>query len=261
MFLRDFYRKSVTPEQERAEATAVSAARLVVYSSQYMADRASAEFGGDLRDKVAVIPFGANCGKAPPTLTPKTPLGPVRLLWVGSNWQRKGGEIALAAHHLLRAAGLDAELTLAGDVPAEVKARPGLVVAGYLDKNRRREAARLEALYASAHLLVLPTRADCTPMVLAEAGTFGTPVLATDTGGIGTLVAPGVNGRLMPPAAVPADWARAIMAMTRDPAAYEALCRSSFDFARSRLTWSAWSRDLVLRLRMELAVPAVGQAA
>ena len=261
VFLRDFYRRSVTQAQEEAEAQAIAAARLVVYSSHYMAERAREEFGRDLRNRIAVIPFGANCTAAPATLPKKAPLAPVRLLWVGSDWHRKGGEIALAALAILRSAGLDVELTLAGHVPPEVRPAPGLRVAGYLNKNRPREAARLEALYAEAHVLVLPTRADCTPMVLAEAGAFGTPVIATDTGGIGTLVSDGVNGRMLPPAAVPADWARAILEMTRDPAAHGALCRSSFDFARSRLTWTAWARDLVLRLRIELAAEALRRVA
>ncbi len=64
---------------------------------------------------------------------------------------------------------------------------------GYLDKSRPKHAARLRALYAAAHLFVLPTRADCTPMVLAEAGAHGTPVLVTDTGGVGSLVMEGVT--------------------------------------------------------------------
>jgi glycosyltransferase involved in cell wall biosynthesis len=135
------------------------------------------------------------------------------------------------------------------------------VIAGYLDKNRPRDAARLEALYAAAHLLILPTRADCTPMVLAEAGSFGTPGLATDTGGIGTLVSHGVNGCLLPLAAVPADWARAVISLTAEPRAYAALSRASFEFARTRLSWSAWSRELVLRLRIELGAVTTGRAA
>jgi glycosyltransferase involved in cell wall biosynthesis len=140
---------------------------------------------------VTAVVFGTNCDDLPARLPVKPAPAPLRLLWVGSQWGRKGGEIALASARMLRAAGVDVHLTLAGDVPAEIAPAPWLQVAGYLDKRRPREAARLNALYASAHLFLLPTRADCTPMVLAEAGAHGTPVLVTDTGGVGSLVAEG----------------------------------------------------------------------
>lgn len=60
-----------------------------------------------------------------------------------------------------------------------------LLALEFLDKNRPKDAARLSALYAEAHLLLLPSRADCTLTVIAEAMAHGTPVLATDVGGIG----------------------------------------------------------------------------
>ena len=118
------------------------------------------------------------------------------------------------------------------------------------DKNDPAAEDRLNRLFAEAHLFVLPTRADCTPMVVAEANAWGTPVLITDTGGIASLMASeGGNGRMLAPEAGPEDWAGAIRALAADPAAYAALCRTSFDHARARLTWEAWARDLVAYLR------------
>jgi glycosyltransferase involved in cell wall biosynthesis len=198
--------------------------------------------------------FGTNCDRLPETMPIKSLPSPLNLLWVGSGWVRKGGEMALSILDILRAGGRDARLTLVGDVPADIAPRPGLEVAGYLDKRRRREARRLEELYREAHLLILPTQADCTPMVLAEAGAHGTPVLVTNTGGVGSLVSDGINGRLLAPGSVPMDWVKAVRGMTDDPAAHAALCRSSFRHARARLTWDAWAARMVTLLRAEVVL-------
>lgn len=259
-FLREFYGHDIPRTADLAEARALSAVRLAVYSSDYMAERAIAEFGAGLRKRTAAIPFGANCDVAG-TMAPKPPPSPLRLLWVGSRWERKGGAIALAAFDILRADGLDVELTLVGDVPANVAPRPGLHVVGYLDKNRPSDAARLDALNSAAHLFLLPTRADCTPMVIAEAGAHGTPVLVTDTGGIASLVAEGVNGRMMPVNAGPADWAGAVRGMTDDRQALAAMSEASLAHVRARLTWDAWAHALVSRLRAEVGADRLASAA
>jgi glycosyltransferase involved in cell wall biosynthesis len=260
-FLRDVYGHDIPRAADVEEARVLNASRRIVYSSDYMAERAVTEFGSILRDRVSAAVFGTNCDDLPEEIPAKPELAPVRLLWVGSQWTRKGGEIALSAARILRDKGIDVHLSLVGDVPASVRPDQGIEVAGYLDKSRPRDAARLKALYAQAHLFVLPTRADCTPMVLAEAGAHGTPVLVTETGGVGSLVIDGVNGRLLSAGASPADWATTIRNMTRNPVRHAALCRASFDHARTRLTWAAWAQRMAALLRAEVAVEDLRRAA
>lgn len=260
-FLREVYGWDIPASADIDEARALAASRRVIYSSDYMAARAVEEFGAAMMTRVAALPFGTNLVNLPRTMPQKPGPEPLRLLWVGSDWARKGGEIAVAATDILRAGGCDVHLTLAGDVPSHVLPGPRLRVEGYLDKNRPRHAARLQALYSEAHLFLLPTRADCTPMVLAEAGAHGTPALVTETGGVGSLVTEGVNGRLLPSAATPADWARAIRSMTTDRARHAALCRSSFAHARTRLSWEAWAQGISAHLLDLVTGPARRPAA
>jgi hypothetical protein len=59
----------------------------------------------------------------------------------------------------------------------------------------------------------------------------------------------------------PADWAQAIRAMTHDPARHAKLCRSSFDHARTRLTWAAWAQRMASLLRAEAAAASYRPAA
>lgn len=160
------------------------------------------------------------------------------------DWQRKGGDTALGALRHLRAGCCDTHLTLVGAAPDGLAGEPGVEVAGFLDKNRPRDAARLSSLYARAHLLVLPSRGDCTPMVLGEAMAHGTPVLASDIGGIAESVGRGGAGDTLPPGAPPEDWARRIREMTRDAAARTFLSDAARDRAEARFFWAAWARGI-----------------
>lgn len=241
-FLREFYGREISAERAEREARVVRGVARTVYSSRFMADRALVEYG-ITADRVAHVPFGVNLDTLPALPQPKPPLDPLRLLFIGTDWRRKGGDIALDAVGRLRAGGRDVRLTLVGATPDQ--ALPdGVTAAGFLDKNRPRDAARLTRLLTEAHLLVLPTRADCTPMVIAEANAYGAPVLVTLTGGIGSLMEEGVNGRTLPENASPAAWAAAIAELAADPEAFRAMSRSAFDHASARLTWDAWAHDI-----------------
>jgi glycosyltransferase involved in cell wall biosynthesis len=183
---------------------------------------------------------------------------PLRLAFVGKKWERKGGDIALDALRWLRGRGIDARLTILGSRPpgyvdpegadgpgTEGELEPGVAVIPFLNKNRPADAARFDAVLAAAHLLILPTRADCTPMVVAEANAFGAPALATDVGGLGTLISPGENGWLLPEAARGPEWGARILETMADPAAYGALRARSLAVYRDRLTWDAWSEGVL----------------
>jgi glycosyltransferase involved in cell wall biosynthesis len=234
---------------EGREIQAMGAAERVIFSSRYMADRAIRELGLACTDKIADIPFGLNLDEVPPAPAAKPPLKPLRLLYIGKYWKYKGGETAIAALRVLRARGVDVSLAMIGEIPEEFRGEPGLEAVGYLDKSRRRDYRRFLRLLRESHLFVLPTRADCTPMVVAEANAYGLPVLISDIGGISSLMAPGRNGEMLPAGADGTAFADRILAMTADRAAYDALSRSSYEHCLHRLTWAAWSRDLVRLLQ------------
>lgn len=242
-FLRDAYGWDIPAEAETREARVIARADKVVYSSHEMARRAAREFGIE----AAAIPFGINLdGMDLPQMCPvKSPLSKPNLLFIGNDWVRKGGDIAVAALDALRARGVDAHLTIVGRMPHALKDHPHITGMGYLNKNRPADAAMLGRLYEQAHLLVLPSRADCTPMVAAEAMVHGAPVLASDTGGIATLLGGPGTGRLLPLAATGVDWADEIEALLQDDMGYRMMSDAAYDLALTRLTWSAWSADII----------------
>ena len=69
----------------------------------------------------------------------------------------------------------------------------------------------------NTHLLFVPTRADCTPIVFCEANAFGIPVITTDTGGVSSIIKNGENGFAFPLDATPDEYANTIQSLLDDP--------------------------------------------
>jgi len=119
--------------------------------------------------------------------------GKCTLLFVGLDWQRKGGAVAVEAARQLRQAGADAKLRIIGHEPAEPL--PHYVeVVGILDKQQPEGYRKIVEMYRTSDIFILPSRAECSAIVLAEAAAFGLPVLTCETGGLADYVLNGVNG-------------------------------------------------------------------
>ncbi len=250
-FLRESYGWSIPKSADSREARVARGSAQVIYSSRQIAERAAADLHlPGLSSEV--LAFGVNFSSLPDSAPEKPPLTKLNLLFVGLDWERKGGDVAVMALKQLRDAGRDAQLTVVGRCPERHRADPAITDMGFLTKNRPRDARRLAALYKAAHLLLLPTRADCTPMVVAEAMAHGTPVLATDTGGIAEQIGDAA-GRVLPPFSEPTEWARAILQMTGDEDRYRFLSDAAFERAETHLSWSRWAAGIEGHARRVLA--------
>ena len=153
-------------------------------------------------NKITVIPPGVNVAEwvAP---TPRVRHdGPVKLLFVGANLERKGGLLLLEAFRALRPLGVELHLVTKDKVEAE----PGLFVYHAMQPN----SAPLKALYHACDIFALPTFGDCLPMVLSEAGAAGMAVVSTTVAAIPEIVREGQTGLT-----VPAGDARALEAALR----------------------------------------------
>jgi glycosyltransferase involved in cell wall biosynthesis len=141
----------------RHEALAISRARGIIYPSEWAAASAIRDYQADPR-KVVVIPFGANIEDVPPrveALEPR-PGPPCRLLFVGRQWKRKGGDMAFAVLTTLLQRGVDAELTVLGSVPPGGAAHPKLTVIPYLNKEMSEDRRRLRNLFLKLPFLCSP---------------------------------------------------------------------------------------------------------
>ena len=237
------------------ERQALRRAALLLYPTRWAARGAVEVYGVDPA-RVLVQPFGANLLETPSRAEALAPRreGPLRLLLCGVDWARKGGAIAVEALETLRVSGIEADLTVLGVVPpAEVTDRvAGLRVIPFLDKFDAQGARAFAAEFADADLLILPTRAECWGMVFAEAAAFGTPSLATATGGTPEAIREGVTGHTLPPEAGGRDFAALIAAIVREPGRMEGLRASARADFEARLDWAVWARAVTGRIEATL---------
>lgn len=227
------------------ERMAISRADLILYPSQWAARSAIDDYGG-APENVHVVPFGANLDD-PPTAEQavrERPAESCRLLFVGTDWRRKGGDVALEVQAMLRRMGCLSILTICGCTPPVSTLPDGVSVVGRLDKNDPKQRRCLYDLYLSHHFLLFPTRADCSPHVVNEANAFGLPALVTDTGGVAELVHSGRTGLVFESEDEPEDYAQKIVELYSDHSAYTEMVRASRLEFETRLNWDAWGRSV-----------------
>jgi glycosyltransferase involved in cell wall biosynthesis len=226
---------------EQLESLAIRKAARLVYPSSWAAKSAIEDYGADPK-KVSVIPFGASLDtsreREAVIRVPSTDR--CRLLFVGREWERKGGEIALEAFRELKRMGLPTELSIVGCEPPTRIVEENLQVFPFLNKNIPEQRRKLQDLYANAHFFILPTRAECFSIALCEANAAGLPVLTTRTGGLPDLVKEGVNGFLFPLEAQGECYAEVVRQNFSDLNKYKNLRESSRNEFETRLNWDHW---------------------
>lgn len=235
--------RAARESSERLERDTIARADLILYPSQWAAESAVRDYGADPA-RVHVVPWGANFKEAPDrcsVLGSRKP-GPCRLLFIGVNWGEKGADTAVETLAELRARGIETELVICGCTPPKPVSQEGLTIIPYLDKNDREQRGRLDQLYRDADLFLLPTRADCNPMVLCEAAAYGLPSIVRATGGVPYVVREGETGFLVPPDATKADYAAVISEIFANSERLEGMRQSSRDAFEARLNWQVWGR-------------------
>jgi glycosyltransferase involved in cell wall biosynthesis len=246
---------------DQIERQSIGKASQLVYPSAWAANSAVGDYGAD-RSKVNVVPFGANL-ENPPSREQALkfrPQEPCRLLFVGVNWEQKGGGIAFEALLELQKFGIPAELTVVGCQPPSHINHPNLRVFPFLDKNDPDQRAELDRLYGEASFFILPTRSECFGIASCEANAYGLPVLSTATGGVPGVVREGVNGFLFPFQARGDQYAKQIRDIYNRPEACQALRISSRTEFETRLNWDRWGESLhqILQSAVQTArVPAM----
>lgn len=225
------------------ERRAIRRAAAAVFATEWAAQSALNDYGADPR-KVHVIPFGANLEEVPPRdeALARTRSAGCRLVFVGADWTRKGGDIAYQTLLELEKRGVAAELAVCGCHPPLGIVHPRLTVVPFLDKSDPLQRRRLAQLLSWADFFLLPTRAECSGIVFCEANAFGVPVVATDTGGVSCVVSDGLGGTLLPLSATATHFADRILALSRDAALYHSLVRGSRSAFDDHLNWDVWGQ-------------------
>ena len=162
----------------------------------------------------------------------------VNLLFLGVDWERKGGEYALKVTNTLNEAGIPATLHIAGikHLPPNIN-KQYIVNHGYISKATAAGQKRLSGIIANSNFLILPSMADCTPVSFSEANAFGVPCLVSNVGGHKSIIEDGVNGMVNTHDDFVKNSVNYISTLRENDTAYEQLCFSSYEKYRTELNW------------------------
>ena len=231
---------------------------LAIYSSDWAAQTALASYPIK-PNRLAVVPFGANLERTPTSeeiegiIQSRDPAC-CRLLFVGVDWERKGAEIAVEAAEALTGAGVRVHLNIVGCLPPSNRRLPPYVkVHGFLSKATPEGRQQIDSLFRKSHFFILPSRAECFGVVFCEANAYALPCLATNVGGIPSVIMEGRNGKLFDVQASGHDYA-ACIATLMDPKRYHALALAAFEESRSRLSWKVSGIKIIELLRQRFAI-------
>jgi glycosyltransferase involved in cell wall biosynthesis len=244
--MRDYYSEfSRLPAQLVANAwqldrDSVRHSRACLFPTEWAASSAIRDYGAE-PSQVHVIPWGANIDADEHSdYQPMISRDVCHLVFIGVDWQRKGGDIAVAAARRLVDLGYKVKLHIIGATPNLREHADSIIVHGFIDK-RTEEGRRLfRSLMKQAALLFVPTRQECYGMVFPEANSFSVPVITTRTGGLSDVVVEGANGHMLPIAATADEYATLIWSIWSDPDRYSRLRKSSWEQFAQRLNWNSW---------------------
>jgi glycosyltransferase involved in cell wall biosynthesis len=238
------------------ERRAMERASAAIFTSEWAAASAIRDYGID-RSKIHVVPYGANIDNPLPPQQVKEaiqarPKDLCKLLFIGVDWERKGGETALAVAETLHRRGLPVQLTVVGCNPFKRRSPPPYVrCEGFLSKRIKTHRDRIAQLLAESHFLLVPSLAECYGLVYCEANAFGVPCLARAVGGVPTIVKNGVNGHLLHRDLPAESFVKIIERHFQDYRQYLDLADSSFNEYQQRLNWDvagARVRDILLQI-------------
>jgi glycosyltransferase involved in cell wall biosynthesis len=168
-------------------ATLNGAARLFPWSN-WARGSLIADYGVDPQ-KIEVIPPGVDLTRWIPGARQET--GPLRILFVGGDLYRKGGDVLLRAFRTLSAG--TAELILV--TKSQVQPEQGVRIYNDLQPN----SPVLMNLFRTSDVFVLPTAAEAFGIAAIEASAVGLAAIVTAVGGLTDIVVDGENGFLIQP--------------------------------------------------------------
>jgi hypothetical protein len=141
--------------------------------------------------KIIVIPLAIDLASNH-CFVPVNPVGPLRVLWLGSVILRKGIQYLVEAARLLQKQTI--EFLLAGPVGVSAEAvrsfPPNMKILGRITRDR------LGEVYQQAHVFVLPTISDGFAITQLEAMSHALPVITTPN--CGEVVTDGTDGFIVP---------------------------------------------------------------
>lgn len=175
---------------------------LIFTMSEYLRQSFINDFGVP-DSKVLAIGAGINLTKIPEISDQKN-YTTGQILFVGVDFDRKGGPMLLKAFRRVRARRPNATLHIVGPHHRESLGQlaDGVIFHGFLDQRDPTQVGRLQKLFSQSVLFVMPSLYEPFGIAPLEAMTYQVPCILTNRWAFPEMVEPGVNGELVEPADV-----------------------------------------------------------
>lgn len=241
-------------EAFHVEKKAMEKADILLFSSRWAKQSAIMDY--DIPpSKIFVAEFGANIEDKDIIFRKRWNIdlhkNKLKILFIGVDWKRKGGDIAIDCCKTLITKDIDVEFHVVGI--SELKGKSVncdfLINHGFLNKNKKEDYKRLNAIIDECDIFLLPTKAECAGIVFAEASAFGLPIFTYDTGGVADYVIDGVNGYRLPSSCKGKDFAEKIYTLLME-GEMEKLSLGGRRLYEERLNWERWGREFDRALQL-----------
>jgi glycosyltransferase involved in cell wall biosynthesis len=204
--------------------------------------------------KVVAVGAGPNLSSLPDPV--RRDFSSPRFLFVGREFERKGGRELLQAFERVRAERPDAELWLVGPSRLDLN-QEGVRFMGRILRNTPEGDREMDRLYRAATAFVMPSRFEPFGIVFLEAMAYGLPCVGGDACAMPEIIADGVSGYVTPPANVDLISAR-LLALAGNPERSHQMGEAGRKNVLDSYNWDAVADRMVSEMsaRLSHAVPA-----
>ena len=244
----DYYFKGLVSwnvkQANKIEQTALQKATHAIYASQWAYQSAIQDYNA-AKSRIHVIEFGANIDEQ--NIIPHQFIynGRLDLLFLGVDWIRKGGDIAVEATRYLNDKGIPTTLHIAGirNLDNNIANLPYVKNYGFLNKNNQNDYNQLISIIQQSHCLLLPTKAECAGIVFCESSANGLPIFTYNTGGVSNYVENSKNGYLLPIGSSGQVFGKKIYECLQS-GELEKMSKTAVDAYKEKLNWTVWGQKI-----------------
>ena len=219
------------------EKSVYSRLDMIFTMSDYLRRSYMDDFGVD-PERVVCIGAGCNLDELPAEIGEKD-YGNGAVLFIGADFERKGGRDLLRAFSVVRAQVPHATLHIVGPPkPADAIAAPGIVWHGFLRKAVPSDAEVLNRLFQQATVFVMPSLYEPFGIAPMEAMSYAVPCIVSNTCALPETVKQGITGEVVECG----QWeelAQVIVRLLKDPARLRAYGTAGRESVQQGGTWHA----------------------
>ena len=207
-----------------------------IFSSDWARESAIKDLNAP-SEKVHTIEFGANIDE--------NDNKQINILFLGVEWKRKGGDIAIETTEWLNKNGVNAVIHIVGirQLSKTIAELPYVVNHGFLDKNDSIQYNELINTIMQCHCMLLPTFNECAGIAFSEASAYGLPSFSHRTGGVSNYVLDGINGYLLPLGSSGEDFGRKMKECIISNELYK-MRKTARKLYEEKLNWNAWGKKV-----------------